>query len=105
VLFRSQDFLVERTRAIGRSPRRPRVQVTSFEALCRMAEAGVGIAVVPRSAALRHGRTMALAIVPLRDDWAPRQRRVVVRDAQAAPAYVQDLIEAVCAYRASVEPG
>lgn len=69
-----------------------RIQVRSFEAMCRMIEAGVGIGVLPESAARRHRRTMQLAIVALADPWAVRERRVLVRDVQALPGCARALI-------------
>ncbi|OVZ54111.1 LysR family transcriptional regulator [Pigmentiphaga sp. NML080357] len=82
-----------------------RIQVSSFEAVCRMVEAGVGIGVIPESAAQRHRRTMDLAIVALDEPWAVRERDLLVRELEALPACVRALIEAVQAYgRQAGEP-
>lgn len=56
-----------------------RIQVRSFEAMCRMIEADVGIGVVPESAARRYARTMRIEQLRLTDDWAVRDRWVLVR--------------------------
>ncbi len=72
-----------------------RIQVSSFEAICRMVEAGVGIGVIPESAALRHRQTMDLAIVQLDEPWAVRERSMIVREVEALPGCVRALIEAV----------
>lgn len=81
-----------------------RVQVRSFEAMCRMCEAGVGIGVVPESAARRHARTMDIALIPIADPWAIRDRSVVMRDRAAltrvAQALVDDLVRAGAGGRA-----
>jgi DNA-binding transcriptional LysR family regulator len=69
-----------------------RIQVRSFEAMCRMVEAGVGVGVVPESAALRHARTMKLGIVELEEDWAVRERVVLVRELEALPGCAQALV-------------
>lgn len=69
-----------------------RIQVRSFEAMCRMVEAGVGIGVVPESAALRHARTMKLGIVELEEIWAVRERLVLVRELEALPGCAQALV-------------
>ncbi|MBB1629798.1 LysR family transcriptional regulator [Cupriavidus sp. UME77] len=70
-----------------------RIQIRSFEAMCRMIEAGVGIGVVPLSAALRHRQTMKLAIVELDDPWVIRERAVIVRELQGLPGCARALID------------
>jgi DNA-binding transcriptional LysR family regulator len=70
-----------------------RIQVSSFEASCRMIEAGVGIGIIPESAAQRHSRTMRLATVQLDEPWAVRERRILARDLDALPGILLALIE------------
>ncbi len=72
-----------------------RVQVSNFESVCRMVEAGVGIGIVPESAAQRHQRTMQLMIKPLDEDWALRERHVLARRGDALPSYTQALIDSI----------
>lgn len=72
-----------------------RIQVSSFEAICRMVEAGVGIGIIPESAALRHSRTMELEIVELDEPWAIRERSILVRELDALPGTVRALIAAL----------
>ncbi len=55
-----------------------RIQVRSFNAVCRMVAAGVGIGMVPRSAAV-HG----LKTVKISDPWAPRDLQLCVRSRAA----------------------
>ena len=69
-----------------------RIQMSGFEAICRMIEAGVGIGIIPESAARRHSRTMRLATVELDEPWAVRERRVLVRDLDALPGSIRALI-------------
>lgn len=69
-----------------------RIQLSSFEAVCRMVEAGVGIGVIPESAALRNSRTMNLAILPINEPWVVRERSILVRDIDALPGCVKALI-------------
>ncbi|MHC8333548.1 LysR family transcriptional regulator [Pseudomonas sp. LB3P25] len=69
-----------------------RIQVSSFEAICRMVEAGVGIGIIPESAALRHSRTMKLEIVEIDEPWAIRERSILVRELDALPGAVRALI-------------
>lgn len=69
-----------------------RIQLSSFEAVCRMIEAGVGIGVIPESAARRHSRTMKLALIELDEAWAVRERSILVRELDALPGSVRALI-------------
>lgn len=70
-----------------------RVQLSSYEAICRMIESGVGIGIIPESAAARHRRTMRLVTVPLEESWAIRERSLLVRELEGIPGCVRDLIE------------
>ncbi len=72
-----------------------RVQVRGFESMCRMIEAGVGVGILPESAAVRHRQTMQIAIVGLTDPWAVRERYVLVRDLDTLPGCTQSLIQAI----------
>src|ERR671917_588092 len=61
-----QRFLAGKAGRIGR-PLRLRVQLRSFDAVCRMVEAGVGLGIVPETTARRAARTMAITPVDLQD--------------------------------------
>ena len=50
-----------------------RVQVRSFDAMCRMVALGIGIGVLPRAAAMPHITSMRLAHVRLDESWAERR--------------------------------
>jgi DNA-binding transcriptional LysR family regulator len=69
-----------------------RIQMSSFEAICRMVEAGVGIGIIPESAAVRHSRTMQLVTVKLDEVWAVRERSILVRELEALPGTIRALI-------------
>lgn len=58
--------------AAGRSFRL-RMQVRSFDAVCHMVASGLGIAALPKAAALQMIRGMKLTWRPLNDPWAHRQ--------------------------------
>ena len=85
-----QRFLAARAARIG-GRIRLRVQLRSFDAVCRMVEAGVGVGVVPETTARRAALTTALAIVPLTDEWALRDLRICVRSRDELPAAAQQL--------------
>ncbi|WP_294224175.1 LysR family transcriptional regulator [uncultured Shimia sp.] len=86
------DFLRRQYRRNGYD-RTLRIQVRSFEAMCRVIEAGVGIGVVPESAAKRHAQTMNITLLDLEDAWATRDRSVLFRDKSALPGSALMLIE------------
>lgn len=91
-----QGFLVQVTEQLGKSLK-PRVQLSSFEAMCRMVGAGVGVAVVPESAARRNLQAMNLVSIELADPWRVRERFILVREGEPIPAYAQSLMQALCA--------
>ena len=92
-----QTFLVKVTESLGK-PLKLRIQLSSFDAMCRMIGAGVGVGIVPESAARRNFLAMNLALIELTDDWSVRERYILVRDQSALPAYAQALIETLCAH-------
>jgi len=70
-----------------------RARLKDFTAICQMAAAGVGIAVVPEAAARRCARTMPLAVLRLRDPWASRKLVICVRDLKTLPKPAQQLAD------------
>ncbi|MEQ6434831.1 LysR substrate-binding domain-containing protein [Comamonas sp. w2-DMI] len=72
-----------------------RIQLSSFDTMCRMVAAGVGIAVVPETVALRFRGTPQVCRVPLTDAWAVRPRYMLVREEQQLSAHLQELIAAI----------
>ncbi len=57
-----------------------RIRLRTFEGICRMAGEGVGVAIIPETAARRFRRSSSIAIIKLSDSWATRQLAVCVRD-------------------------
>jgi len=92
-----QMFLAQVTEGLGK-PLKLRIQLSSFDAMCRMIGAGVGVGIVPESTALRYQAAMGLALVQLSDAWCVRERYILTRDRAALPAYAQSLIERLCAH-------
>jgi DNA-binding transcriptional LysR family regulator len=60
-------------------PLRLRINVPGFDAVCRMVQANMGIGLMPDRAFEVVGKGMGLHAIPLRDDWAERELRIVVR--------------------------
>lgn len=97
-----QTFLGNISQQLGHTLKL-RIQLASFDAMCRMVAAGVGIAVVPESAALRSSAQLHLQQIALTDSWAVRPRYMLVREGSAVASHVQDLMHAVQHYHAKVE--
>jgi DNA-binding transcriptional LysR family regulator len=89
-----QRFLAGKAAREGR-PLRLRVQLRSFDAVCRLVECGVGVGVVPKTTAARAAKTMALAVTDLDDDWALRELTIVVRAAGELRPYAKALVESL----------
>ena len=87
-----QRFLSEKAERIGRRLRL-RVQLRSFDAVCRLVECNVGIGVVPATTSERHARTMAIHRIELIDEWAVRKLTICVRRRADLPIYARELVE------------
>jgi molybdate transport repressor ModE-like protein len=86
-----QRFLSEKAGRIGR-PLKLRVQLRSFDAVCRLVECNVGIGIVPATTAERHATTMAIHRIELADDWALRKLTICIRREADLPTYGRDLV-------------
>jgi DNA-binding transcriptional LysR family regulator len=89
-----QRFLAGKAAREGK-PLRLRVQLRSFDAVCRLVECGVGVGVVPATTAARAVKTMALAVTDLADDWAIRELTIVVRAVGELRPYAKALVESL----------
>jgi len=70
-----------------------RARLRDFDAICQMAAADVGVAVVPESAAKRCARTMPIATLRIRDAWANRKLVICARSFKALPRAAKSLVE------------
>jgi len=96
-----QTFLAQVVESLGK-PLKLRIQLSSFDAMCRMIGAGVGIGIVPESAARRNQDSMGIALIELVEAWSVRERYILVRKRETLPRYAESLIETLCAhYRVS----
>jgi molybdate transport repressor ModE-like protein len=86
------EHLAWQSARLGRSLK-PRIRLRGLDAVCRMVECGVGIAVVPETAAKRCRRTMTFGTLRLKDTWAVRQLIVCVRRMDALPIHARRLVE------------
>ena len=69
-----------------------RIQVRSFEAVCRMVGAGVGLGLVPRSAVPKGGLHEPPILIELDEPWAQRDLQVCVRRAAALSGFAALLL-------------
>jgi len=73
---------VEAARRVGKVLRL-RIHVPSFDAVCRMVQANMGVGILPRKAFELFGGALGLQAVKLSDDWAERELLLVVRELEA----------------------
>lgn len=86
-----QRFLADKASRAGR-PLRLRVQLRSFDAVCRLVERHVGVGIVPETTVRHVARNMAIKALDLTDPWARRELTICVRDLAALPPYAQQLV-------------
>jgi DNA-binding transcriptional LysR family regulator len=98
-----QTFLGQVVDSLGK-PLKLRIQLSSFDAMCRMIGAGVGVGIVPESAARRNQASMGIALIELTDAWSVRERYILVRDRAALPGYAQALIDTLCGHYQPRDP-
>lgn len=70
-----------------------RIQVRSFEAVCRMVGAGVGIGLVPRSALPAAGLREPPVVVEMDEPWAQRDLQICVRQDTTLSGFAAALVE------------
>lgn len=72
---------------------RLRVQVRSFEAVCRMVEAGLGVAILPENVVRPYVEGRRLRSVKLKDSWAERRMQICVKSLDALPQIGRQLVD------------
>lgn len=68
------------------------IQVTSYDALCLMVEAGLGIGILPRAVAERYTKALGIRIIALNESWARRELKICVRSFDALPVAARLLV-------------
>lgn len=84
--------MLRRYAAIAGKPLAHRVQVSTFDAACRIVAANLGIAIVPREAAAPYVKALGLCLVPLADAWAKRRFVICTRSPEALSATARLLV-------------
>ena len=87
-----QRFLADKAARAGRTIRL-RVQLRSFDAVCRLVERNVGVGIVPETTVRWAAKAMEIRAVQLADPWALRDLSICVRDYKALPPYARQLVD------------
>lgn len=72
---------------------RIRARLKTFESICLMVEAGIGVAVMPEVAARRCGQSRKIRLVRMTDAWACRRLAICTRGHAVLPRPVQQLAD------------
>ncbi|WP_405120981.1 LysR family transcriptional regulator [Pseudomonas leptonychotis] len=75
---------------------RLRIQVRSFEAICRMIHTGMGIGVLPELAVRTYLPALDVRVIPLHDPWARRELKIAVRHMDSLSLTAKQLLEHLC---------
>jgi DNA-binding transcriptional LysR family regulator len=87
-----QRFVADKAGRLGRVLKL-RVQLRSFDAVCRLVEKNVGVGIVPETTVRWAAKSMAIKAVALTDPWALRDLTICVRDFAALPPYARQLVD------------
>lgn len=74
-------------------PLRLRIQVRSFEAICRMIHTGMGIGVLPAQVVRNYLPALEVATVALTDAWARRELKIGVRHLESLSVTARQMLE------------
>lgn len=88
-------LLLTRAAMAAQRSLRVRIQVTSYDALARMVEAGLGIGVMPRAVAQALVKSVDIAAVALTDPWASRELAICVRSYATLPVAARLLVDSL----------
>jgi DNA-binding transcriptional LysR family regulator len=70
-----------------------RMQVTSFDALCLMVEAGLGIGILPRDSAKVFLKSLNINVIALDEPWAKRELAICVRSYDSLSVAAKSLVD------------
>lgn len=69
------------------------IEVTSYDALCMMVRAGLGIGILPERLVQYYSKTLGLHQVTLDEPWVERELRMCVRSYDALPTAAKLLVD------------
>jgi DNA-binding transcriptional LysR family regulator len=70
-----------------------RIQASSFDAMCRLVETGLGITMLPAGVLAPHEEAGRIRAILLDESWAQRRLQIVVRDQEQLSSLTTSLIE------------
>ena len=88
----SQSLVQQHAQMLGH-PLRWRVQLQHMDGVCHLVGQGVGVAVLPATAARRHAARHGARTIALQDPWAQRQLLLVTHPDHHLPQHAQLLLE------------
>jgi DNA-binding transcriptional LysR family regulator len=88
----SLHHLLARAAADQGRPLNVLIRVTSFDAVCAMVAAGLGIGLIPKAAATPYTSQLRLSALPLTDSWAKRQLFICTRSNTPLSSAAQHLL-------------
>ena len=89
----SIDMLVTKAASDLGQPVKLRIRTAGFDAIGRMVQAGLGIAIMPQLIADSYRSSLKIAAIPLAEPWAVRRLDLCVQDMAALPAAARLLVE------------
>jgi DNA-binding transcriptional LysR family regulator len=87
------EATLRRHAALAGKPLLQRIEVSTFDAACRIVAANLGITVLPIEAAGPYVQALKLRMVPLADAWAVRRFVICMRRHSALPAAARQLVD------------
>lgn len=72
---------------------RVRIQLRSFEAICRMIDAGMGIGILPHHAIQHNLPQLNLSTIAFDEPWAQRELRLCVRSKDALSVIARQMVD------------
>ncbi|WP_133647056.1 LysR family transcriptional regulator [Paraburkholderia flava] len=91
--YSSIQNLTERLAAEAGRTLKSRIRVAGFDAVCRMAQAGLGIGIVPDYFVTDRAAAMHIAEVPLDEAWSNRLHKICVRERDEMSVATRLLVE------------
>lgn len=82
-----------RAAAAAGAPLKLRIQLRSFDCMCRMIQVNLGIGILPSLYVMPNLKSMKLSAVALDEPWAERKLALCVRDMDSLPVFARKLVE------------
>ena len=89
----SIDTLVIKAATDLGQPVKLRIRTAGFDAISRMVQAGLGIAIMPQLVADSYRSSLQIAAIPLQEPWAVRRLDLCVQDMASLPAAARLQVE------------